>query len=98
MTYVSIADYLPDDKSLWECENMNRTDLTEQEQAQNNLDHYLKGVINKTNASGFWMIAMRLKYVHSAERINTSNTSDENSMFSVKESSFSFFLIKFVVH
>ena len=89
MSYISIED----DQSLWECENMNRNDLTEQEQAQNNLDNYLKNSVNTTNADGFWMIAMRSRYVHSYERLNASNTSDENPMYSVKESLFSFCLI-----
>ena len=84
MSYISIED----DQSLWECEN--RTDLTEQEQAQINLDHYLKNNVNTTNAGGFWLIAMRLIYIHSTERVNASNTSDENPMYSVKESLFWF--------
>ena len=91
MSYISIGDYLSDDKSQWECENMNRNDLTEQEQAQNNLDHYLKNSVNTTNAEGFWMIAMRSRYVHSYELL--SNTSDENPMYSVKESLFSVYLV-----
>ena len=86
MSYISIGDYLSDDKSQWECENMNRKNLTEQEQAQINLDHYLKKIFNTTNADGFWLIAMRLRYIHSTERVNASNTSDENPMYSVKES------------
>ena len=36
--FIPIADYLPGDDSIRLCENINRTDLTEQEQAQIQLD------------------------------------------------------------
>ena len=37
-TYIPIVDYSPDDNSARLCENINRTDLTEQEQAQIQFD------------------------------------------------------------
>ena len=81
---------------------MNKTDLTKQEEAQINLHHYLKNNVNATN--GFWMIAMRLRYIHSVEQVdsahdveqvdnadeNADENYDENPMYSVKESIFSF--------